>query len=321
MKHGKQWTGIAAVLGMTVLILDSKTAIMGASQGIRLCIGTVVPAIFPFLLLSNQIISAFSGGKILQPFARLFHLPPEAAPILIPGFLGGYPVGAQCIAKEYSAGRLQKAAAERLLMFCSNAGPSFLFGIIGTQFSEKRWVWGLWAIHILSAMMVSGLFPPKDEVTIKSSSSSAFDMGEAVTVMGMICGWVVVFRVVICFVQRWFLWALPNALQVAIMGILELSNGCCALGAVENEPLRFLLCAGMLSFGGICVLLQTGSVIGDLSSRPYIKGKLLQALFSVLLAAGFLWNIWVAIGILLVYFLRTYRNNAKNSSNPRLLGV
>ena len=103
MKHGKQWTGIAAVLGMTVLILDSKTAIMGASQGIRLCIGTVVPAIFPFLLLSNQIISAFSGDKILQPFARLFHFPPEAAPILIPGFLGGYPVGAQCIAKEYSA--------------------------------------------------------------------------------------------------------------------------------------------------------------------------------------------------------------------------
>ena len=46
----------AAALGMLVLILDSKTALAGAREGIDLCIRTVIPSLFPFFLFFVYII-------------------------------------------------------------------------------------------------------------------------------------------------------------------------------------------------------------------------------------------------------------------------
>ena len=51
MRKKQLWTGIAASMGMLVLILDGKTALEGARQGIELCLRTVVPSLFPFFLL------------------------------------------------------------------------------------------------------------------------------------------------------------------------------------------------------------------------------------------------------------------------------
>ena len=39
-------------LGMLALILDGRTAIEGARQGIGLCLRTVIPSLFPFFVLS-----------------------------------------------------------------------------------------------------------------------------------------------------------------------------------------------------------------------------------------------------------------------------
>ena len=42
--------GIVAAVGMLILILDTKTAILGAQNAIELCIFSVIPSIFPFLV-------------------------------------------------------------------------------------------------------------------------------------------------------------------------------------------------------------------------------------------------------------------------------
>ena len=57
--------------------------------------------------------------------------------------------------------------------------------------------------------------------------------------MGYICGWVVLFRMILAFFDRWFLWLFPAAVRVGIYGVLELANGCCALLMIENEGLMF----------------------------------------------------------------------------------
>ena len=45
-------TGFAAGAAMLMLILDGRTALTGAAEGIDLCIRTVIPALFPFFVLS-----------------------------------------------------------------------------------------------------------------------------------------------------------------------------------------------------------------------------------------------------------------------------
>ena len=326
MGKRKLWSGIGAFVGMLILILDGKIAMEGAQIGVELCIRTVIPSLFPFFLLSILVTGTLLGEKLplLTGIGRLFHIPKGAESILIPAFLGGYPVGAQCIAQSFRAGQLDRATAERMLAFCSNAGPAFLFGMVGSIFPKRWMVWAIWGILILSAWLVSLLYPcrnseaafqPGEEVSVTAALSSA------TRVMASVCGWVVLFRVIIAFLSRWCLWVFPTLVQVAITGILELSNGCCELTAVTDIPLRFVLCTGMLSLGGICVTLQTLSVTGGLSLKYYFPGKLLQTAFSILLAASIACRLPFLLLLIPVPFLLRLRKKENSSSIPGILGV
>ena len=94
----------------------------------------------------------------------------------------------------------------------------------------------------------------------------------------------VLFRIVMAFLERWFLWLLPSPWRIAVLGALELTNGICALPGIADPRLRLIICSGMLAFGGLCVTMQTVSVTAGLSLRKYGLGKLVQTLVSVLLS-------------------------------------
>lgn len=315
--------GIGAAAGMLVLILDSRTALAAAVEGLEMCIKTVIPSLFPFIMLSGMLMGAFSGVRmpLLRPLGKLISLPEGSESILIPAFLGGYPVGAQCIGNAYADGTVNKENAEKMLAWCSNAGPSFLFGMVGSMFPERWIAWALWGIQIGSALLTARCFPCQGSVRTVATDKKGASMGSAVAVMGCICGWVVIFRVVIGFLQRWALWLLPAEAQVAVMGILELSNGCCALADIESIGLRFAVCSGLLSFGGICVGMQTASVTEGLSLKYYWAGKGLQALFSTCLSILIWRKKWGMLLAGAMFFLIIPRKLRKNSSNPQPIGV
>lgn len=102
--------------------------------------------------------------------------------------------------------------------------------------------------------------------------------------MATICGWVVIFRVLLAFFQRWFLWMLPEDISILISGLLELTNGCCRLSLAVTPGARFVLASLLLGFGGLCVGLQTISVTQGLGTGLYFPGKLVQTGISFALA-------------------------------------
>lgn len=285
-------TGLMAFIGMLVLILDSKTAVTGAGEGVSLCLRVVIPSLFPFFVLSVLLTSSLSGTAVavLRPVGWLCGIPAGAEPLLLIGLLGGYPAGAQAVAQSYEAGRLSRRDAGRLLGFCSNAGPAFLFGMIGGKFSQPWAAWALWGIHILSALTVGILLPGRARRSAGAVGRGEMTLpealGQAARILASVCGWVVLFRVVLAFLNRWFLWLLSVPGQVAVSGILELSNGCCELDRIPSDGLRFVICSGMLAFGGVCVAMQTVSVTGRLGMGRYLPGKLLQAGLSLMMASA-----------------------------------
>ena len=282
--------GVFGGLGILLLILDSKIALTGARDGIELCLASVIPSIFPFLVLSGMLTPAFCGTKLpfLRPLSAILGIPTGAEGIFLTGIVGGYPTGAQCVHQAWKSGALNKEDAQRMLAFCSNAGPSFLFGILSTKFSEGWILWLLWGIHILSAVAVAMIFPGKSHNSHGLSPAAPVSLTQslkkAVATMGCICGWVVLIRILIAFLDRWFLWLLPVNIQIAVYGFLELANGCCSADLIFPVGLRFILCSGMLAFGGICVVMQTASVTGKLGFGKYLQGKTLQAVVSILLS-------------------------------------
>lgn len=280
-----------AALGLMMLILDSKTAVLGAQEGISLCLRSVIPSLFPFIMLSNLMIGGMSGtfSPLLRPLGRVLGIPAGSEGIFLAGILGGYPTGAQVVHEAWAQGSLSHADARRMLGFCNNAGPAFLFGILAPFFSAPKSLWALWGIHILSAMIAGMLLPGRSkgsvgQISHKKSTTTAV-LKRAVAVMGYVCGWVVLFRVLFAFCSRWFLWLLPIEGQVIVYGLLELAGGCCNLDLVADESVRFVICSGILAFGGLCVAMQTASVTGALGLSYYLPGKLLQTISSLWLSA------------------------------------
>ena len=82
----------------------------------------------------------------------------------------------------------------------------------------------------------------------------------------------------------WFLWIVDDRFQAIIAGLLELSNGCISLSVLPSYGLRYILSAGFLSFGGLCVAMQTMSVAKNVKQNLYFPGKVLQASISLVLA-------------------------------------
>jgi hypothetical protein len=134
-----------AVICFVLLIFDSRVILEGIRAGIELCLKTVIPSLFPFFVISLVLINTSSDriSYLSQVLMRIMKMPESAVSVLLPSFLGAYPVGAKCIGDLYLREQISKEEADRLLSFCSNAGPSFLFGIISQFFPDRKMIWML----------------------------------------------------------------------------------------------------------------------------------------------------------------------------------
>lgn len=280
--------GIVSACAMLVLIFDSKTALISAQEGMSLCIRTIVPSLLPFIVLSSILSNLLMEQKIplLRPLGRLCKIPKGAESLLILGLLAGYPVGAQLITQAYQNGGLTKNAARHMLGFCSNAGPAFLFGILTPLFSSIKFVWALWLSLILSVLITGWILPSDsiDSTKIDNKNTQSFPAILVKSTKGLayICVWVILFRIIIGFCNRWFLWLFPLEFQVLFSGLLELSNGSVLLQNIPLEGVRFMLAGSMLSFGGLCVGMQTVSVTEEIGTGWYFPGKVLQTILTTL---------------------------------------
>ena len=304
--------------GMLLLILDTRTAVSGAAAGIDLCIKTVIPSLLPFFLISNLLVSDLSGRKLpgLRWLSHILRTPPGTEYIFLAGLLGGYPTGAAMIADSCRRGSLSVKDGNRMIRFCSNAGPAFIFGI-GACLFQKAWLcWAAWLITVLSAVMAAVLTPGQAQSGMQTGQTEPMSvtaaMKRSLITMGLVCGWVILFRVFLAFADRWILWLLDKKQLSIVYGIFELSNGCCSLTQIENTGMRFTMFVTFICFGGLCVALQTISLLDGSGLRPmnYLAGKLMQAsvsLFLCQLFQGMLpetqrtflpWPVWIVMPLL-----------------------
>ena len=293
---------------MCVLILDSPTALAGAADGVELCLRTLIPGLFPFFRWSGMLTAAVPKGGLMAA-----------------GMLGGYPVGARNASQAYRTGQLSKEDAQRMAVLCNCPGPAFIFGVAGQLFTPGRTAL-LWAVYLSSVAALWLLLPKSRPVAaIGKSMTLGEAMDGALRAMASVCGWVVLMRTVLAVLDRWILWLLPDWAQAVVAGTIELTNGMLMLRTVE-ENLRFSLAAGMLGFGGLCVMMQTMGVARELSLKAYFPGKVFQGCMCTALAAlvvrapmpGYLWAILAALGAGCAVKLRKIENTY---GNLRPIGV
>ena len=269
------------------LLLHPAEAGEAARQGLRLCFTAVLPALFPFFVLSTLWVEtglAEGFGLLLaRVMGPLFRLSGAGAGALALGLVGGYPVGARTAAELYRGGRISREEAERLLGFCNNAGPGFLLGVCGGGvFQSPRAGLYLYMIHAAAAVLTGMLLrrreapesaPARKPPAKRKSLLTLFPAAvrDSFAAAWSVCGYVVLFAVVLLPV--------PTPLR----GLVELTNGVMAL---TPDRSGFVRCAALLGWGGLSVHAQTMSVLEDsgLTAHWYIPGKLLHCILSIPLA-------------------------------------
>lgn len=279
---------ILFLLLTSVLILQNHIAAVGIQEGIDLCIKSVIPALFPFLILTPLMYQFVPGFvyKWFMPFRQISGIPAGSESIFLIGLLSGYPNGARLIVQAWKNNQISKNTALRMLGFCNNAGPAFIFGICSTVLPLYA-IWAIWSIHILSAMITACLLPGKTHEPVSLSTNKltlADSVWSATKTIALICAWILVFRVIISFVNEYSHPYIPKRILSFISGILEITNGILLLDHNSQPGLRFVLITTYISWGGLCVAAQIISVTKDLGTGFYFPGKILQCSFSFLLA-------------------------------------
>lgn len=284
----QQIAGVIVSIFTVFVILDSGTSLKGAEEGIHLCLKTVIPVLLPLFFLSGIISDCMIGqaSAITAPIGKVCKIPKGAEPLFLMGLIGGYPVGAHAVGNAYCAGCISKKNAQRMLCFCNNPGPAFIMGIVASKLSDPIHGILLWIIIILSSVATGILLPGESsEVCRLPKQRKTNPMKRALISTATVCGWIVVFRVLLSFISKWVLPRCGIFTFTLISGILELTNGCLMLGEIHNEYLRFMLAAFLLCFGGICVIGQTITAAEELPIGKYIVGKLIQSGIALILSA------------------------------------
>src|SRR5690625_2743361 len=129
---------IGALLLTGSLILYPQEVFEASIQGLNLWWEIVFPALLPFFIMSELLISlgAISIiGVLFEPIMRpLFNVPGAGSLALIMGLASGYPTGAKITAQLREEGKLSREEAERLVSFTNASSPLFIFGAIAVGF-------------------------------------------------------------------------------------------------------------------------------------------------------------------------------------------
>ncbi len=250
----------------------------GITNGLEICFHTILPSLFPFMVLSSYIIKTdvFSSVyRALSPLTRfLFKQPDCAVAVIVMGLIGGFPVGAKMTAMLYENGRISKNEAQRLCMFCVNGGPAFIITAIGVGMfgSSKAGVIMFVSLCIssISLGIISRFFSDesRSEASHKSHNQSPLlalssSVSDNVSSILSICAWVILFSALTeCIKEMKF----NDSIYTALVSVLEVTKGCAQI--TEKMPIEIITC--IIGFGGFCVHCQVYSFVRS-TGLKYIR--------------------------------------------------
>lgn len=346
MKRLGWFYGLLFLIALGLIVFPAQAA-SGAAEGLRMCGTAVIPALLPFFLLTRLLLALLPpirlGTRAEAAFERLFGVSGSCVPALLLSMLGGYPVGVSSVTELYESGAVTKQDAQRALRFCNNSGPAFFVGVVGANvLGSVRGGLVLYALHVFSALLVGAFFaepthtttlrrmPPAARPTVAEAFQSA--VGGACTALLHICTLVILFSVLLRLLDAAGFFRALSLLPLGLTaqeqralasGVLELSNGVVRLGGSTHA---FVLSAGFMGWGGLCVHLQAMSLWQPARLRPsgYFPAKLLHGLLSAVLAAAYAQKTAASTACaaaLCAICLIFPRFRRKGGRNPRRLAV
>ncbi len=275
-----------------VVIVNSKIVASSVMSSLELCVRSIIPSIFPCMVLSRLIVG-FGGGEVFaKPFGGIvewvFGLSRAVAAPMFLGALCGFPIGASVADRLYRQGELTLDELEIIVGFISLPSPAFVINAVGVGMLGNRTQGIILYLLIASISFFIGIFvcrlrrkctcsTPSVRVASKALSVSEITVdavgGSAIAMLG-VCAYMVFFSTLSAVVQELF--SLSPVASAIIGGLFEFSGGCYTVSSLSKS---FSLCALILGWSGIGVHFQVMSVCSkEVSYKKFYLTVFLRAL-------------------------------------------
>lgn len=300
----KRWGRLLSALVWSLVIfcaiaLSSEWAEQ-IRNGISLCITTVIPSVFPFMVISSMITELGAerelGSVFSLPSRILFGTSKAAACAVFLGTVCGYPTGAISAASMCDSGELSRSEAERLLTFINVPSAAFVIGAVGENMLGSKKLGGAIYLSVLLSAVLSGVMGrlffkqgTDSKQTIRSFIPDV-PLSQAVTEaiwrsaknMLNVSACVITFSAIsgtLCSLPA--IAHTPQWLKALFSGFFEVSSGARAASLAEQSLSPFLA-AAICSWSGLSVHMQIISVCRGrgISFLPFFISKAAQAILS-----------------------------------------
>ena len=291
---------VSVIFLLILLLISPEVSFEYMKSSLKLCLQSLVPSLFPFMIISDFLISSDTGKILKALFARplsfIFGTSREGAFAVLLGFLCGFPIGAKSALKLYEENKISHAELLHIMSFCNIPSPAFMCGTVGLLFQSSRLGIILFVSVILSscALGIVGRFIYKyDRKSLYISSKNpdvvntfTSAVSSSARVMIAVCAYVMFFSVLIGYINRLCdMLGAPKLVSVICSGLLEISNGMsCVAGLGEN--ISPILAAFFAGFSGMSVIFQIISLDRGrhISRKTFVLQKLLQGILCALIS-------------------------------------
>ncbi|MGN1313628.1 MAG: hypothetical protein ACI4VG_01280 [Lachnospiraceae bacterium] len=305
-----------------ILLIFSRESVRLASQGLLIWYRSMIPSLFPFMVLSGFLVrSKMAEGisRLFCPFLSLLF--PRSYSIgytILIGFLCGFPMGAKVVADLLETNRINEKEGEYLLAFCNNIGPLYILGYVIPLFKWENIPLALglmYAVPLLYGFFLQFLpryrntsgskqlsccesspdsFLPQTRQRKDSFYLTAFRdaLENAITQMTLLGGCMIFFNC-LQIAPKLIPYLLPSGLQSfytdtvygPLCGLIEIGGGLKILSVLPPSLSSMGLILFLLTLGGLSCMVQTAFVLKNttLSIWIYLKHKLVQALLILFL--------------------------------------
>ncbi len=276
IKLKKEYFSSAIIICFIILMFKFPVAIKeGVNDGLNICFYTIIPSLFPFMTLSTYIVKS----NVFSPIYKLFSIPVRiffkqpacAVSVIIMSMIGGFPVGIKMANDLYMKGQITNEQAQRLCLFCMNAGPAFIISAVGTNMLKSQKAGVIIYTSLCISSLISGIISSsvaeksndknkintKKPLQLPSISASVTDSLHSIL---SICAWVVLFSAVTSCLE---IFKLPENAFLCFTPLFEVTKGCTLLCDKVSMP----IISAIIGFGGICVHCQVLEFIKNMELK------------------------------------------------------
>lgn len=307
---------IITFLVMIIIIINPKKYTSGTIAGLKLFFYSVLPGLFPFMLLTKILTELNVVEKFFSKFDKftkfLFGTPGISLYVLFMSILSGYPIGAKIIADLYNKKIINATDAKKMSVFCTTSGPIFVIGSVGTlMFNSYKIGLILYFSHILSSILlgiICHIFD-KNKQNLQQNSINlqfskniniiAYAINETISSLFIVCAYITIFYLIGEILDYLNLFNIisniinplllklhlsPVYTKNVVYGILEVTRGLKNLSSTATNA-SIILSSGILSFSGLSIIFQSMSFLkqANLKTGTFVLSKILHSILSMIL--------------------------------------